>query len=59
MSYGEEVCGNCKFSQYDYDGSGMRNSGGYYCCNERSINCGVPTLYDDTCDDFEDKEDWS
>ena len=52
----EKVCGNCKWNRYDWDGSGVRNQGGFYCGNEESENCGVPTFYDDTCEEWEEKE---
>lgn len=52
----EEVCGNCRFNKYDFDGSGIRQKGGFYCNNERSENCGCPTAYSDTCNDFEDRD---
>lgn len=58
VDFNEMVCGNCKYSQYDYDGSGVRRNGGYYCSNESSVNCGVPTFYDDSCEEFEEKEEW-
>ena len=52
----KEVCGTCKHNKYDTDGSGIRNGATFYCGNEDSDNCGVPTFYDDTCDDWEGKE---
>ena len=47
-----EICGECKYNERDF-------SNGYeeFCCgNEDSDNYGVPTMYDDSCDDFEEKE---
>ena len=33
------------------------NHNAEFCCgNEDSDNYGVPTMYDDSCDDFEEKE---
>ena len=52
----KEVCGTCKHNQYSTDGNGIRNKGGFYCGNERSENCGVPTFYDDRCDEWEEKK---
>ena len=51
-----EVCGNCKYNKRDF--SKPQNSGyAEFCCgNEDSENYGVPTMYDDTCDDYEEKE---
>lgn len=54
--YKEECCGTCKWNMYDPDGSGMRNGAGFYCGNENSENCGVPTFYDDECEEWEEKE---
>lgn len=44
-----EVCGNCKYNQRTYDG----HCNAEFCCgNENSENYSVPTLYDDTCDEW-------
>jgi hypothetical protein len=51
----KECCGNCKYNKYSPDGNGMR-SGKIYCDNEESFEYGTPTFYDDSCDDFEEKE---
>lgn len=50
----QECCGNCKHNKYSPDGNGIRN-GCFYCGNEDSDQYGVPTFYDDACDDFEEK----
>lgn len=48
-----EVCGTCKYNKRTYDG----HCNAEFCCgNEESDYCGVPTFYDDTCDEWEDKE---
>lgn len=45
-----EVCGECKHNKYDlWDDA-------FFCTNERSENCGCPTFYNDTCDEYEEKE---
>ena len=51
-----EICGECKYNKRDF--SKPQNSGyAEFCCgNENSDNYGVPTYYDDSCDDFEEKE---
>ena len=51
-----EICGECKYNKRDF--SKPQNSGyAEFCCgNEDSDNYGVPTMYDDSCDDFEEKE---
>ena len=51
----KECCGNCKYNKYAPDGNGVRN-GKFYCGNEESSEYGVPTFYDDSCDDWEEKE---
>ena len=43
-----EVCGTCKWN--------CRSDGEYCCGNDESENYGVPTLYDDSCEDWEEKE---
>lgn len=48
-----EICGNCKHNKRVFDG----HCNSEFCCsNENSDYCGVPTFYDDTCEDFEEKE---
>lgn len=51
-----EICGTCKYNKRNYSNpQGM----GYieFCCGkEDSEEYGVPTFYDDTCDDWEEKE---
>lgn len=51
-----EVCGTCKYNKRDF--SKPQNSGyAEFCCgNEDSDNYGLPTMYDDTCDDYEEKD---
>ena len=52
----EEVCGRCKHHKRDF--SKPQNAGycEFTCFNEESDNYGVPTCFDDTCDDYEEKE---
>ena len=48
----DECCGTCKWSAYEKrDGKVY-----FYCGNENSDNCGVPTFYDDTCDEWEERD---
>lgn len=51
-----ECCGECKFNKRDF--SKPQNSGYVeFCCGNEESECyGVPTMYDDTCDCFEEKE---
>ena len=52
-----EICGECKHNKRDF--SKPQNSGyAEFCCgNEDSDNYGVPTMYDDSCEDFEKKNE--
>lgn len=50
-----EICCNCRYNTYEPDGKGIRN-GKFYCGNENSAEYGSPTFADDTCDDWEEKE---
>ena len=51
-----EVCGTCKYNNRDF--SKPQNSGySDFCCGNEDSECyGVPTAYDDTCDDYEEKD---
>ena len=46
----EEICGNCKWHRYE------KESQGWVCCNADSDYCADWTEYDDSCDEFEEKE---
>ena len=46
--YEIEICANCKHNAKDDEN--------YYCNNEDSDCYGLPTMYDDSCEDFEEKE---
>ena len=51
-----EICGECKYNKRDF--SKPQNSGyaEFCCCNEDSDNYGLLTMYNDSCEDFEEKE---
>lgn len=51
-----EVCGTCKYNKRDF--TKPQNSGyAEFCCGNEDSECyGVPTAYDDTCDDYEEKD---
>ena len=51
------ICGECKYNKRDF--SKPQNSGyaEFCCCNEDSDCYGIQTMYDDSCDDFEEKDD--
>lgn len=51
----KECCGNCKYNSVDRNRTGM-NKLVFYCGNEDSTEYGSPTFYDDSCEDFEEKE---
>ena len=52
-----EICGECKYNKRDF--SKPQNSGyAEFCCSNEDSDCyGIPTMYDDSCDDFEEKDD--
>ena len=47
----DEVCGNCKYHQFE------SIDNGYVCVNPDSDNIADWTEYDDSCEDWEKKED--
>ena len=49
-------CGTCKHNTPEYEG-GTRKVKDFYCDNEESEYYGLPTTYDDSCEDWEEKED--
>lgn len=49
----KEVCGNCKYNKWFNDG---HSNSGFCCGNENSEYYAIPTMYDDTCDDWSEKE---
>ena len=51
----KECCGNCKYNAVYIDATGYGKST-FFCDNEESSEYGSPTAYDDSCDDFEEKE---
>ena len=46
-----EICGECKYNKYS------TTEKEFYCSNTDSDNYGIPTMYDDSCEDFEEKGD--
>ena len=50
----KECCGNCKYNKRDFSKPQGEGYIEFYCCNEDSDEYGVPTFFDDTCDDFEE-----
>ena len=52
----EHCCGRCKYNKRDF--SKQQNEGYMeFCCgNENSMEYGIPTFFDDVCDDFEERE---
>ena len=43
-----EICGECKYNKYS------TTEKEFYCSNTDSDNYGIPTMYDDSCEDFEE-----
>lgn len=54
--YMRECCGNCKYNKRDFSKPQNRGYAEFCCGNENSEFYGVPTSYDDSCDDYEEKE---
>lgn len=50
----KQVCGTCKYNKRSFDG----HCNAEFCCGnlDSEYYC-VPTFYDDTCDEWEDKDD--
>ena len=49
-----ECCGRCRYNRYlKKDGSGQ---GDFACMNDESEYFGVETLYDDACEEWEEKD---
>lgn len=49
----KKICANCKYNICERN---SRNDTQFYCDNEDGEYFGVPTAYDDSCDDYEEKE---
>lgn len=45
------ICGECKYNKYS------TTEKEFYCSNTDSDNYGIATMYDDSCEDFEEKGD--
>ena len=51
------ICGTCKWNHLELEGTGLVASVEFYCRNEDSANYGAPNLYDDSCEDWEEKDE--
>ena len=51
-----EVCGECKYNERDFSKPQNSDYEEFCCGNKDSDNYGLLTMYDDSCDDFEEKE---
>ena len=51
----KECCGTCKYNKRDFYRPQGRGYSEFCCGNEDSGNYCIPTFYDDTCDDWEEK----
>ena len=51
------ICGTCKWNHLELEGTGLVASVEFYCRNEDSVNYGAPNLYDDSCEDWEEKDE--
>ena len=52
-----EICGKCKYNKRDFSKPQNSVYTEFYCSNEDSDCYGIPTMYDDSCEDFEEKDD--
>lgn len=52
-----EICGNCKWNRRDFSKPQDKGYIEFSCGNEDGEYFGVPTFFDDTCDDWESKEE--
>ena len=50
------ICGDCKYHKHIYTWADDHPQGGWVCVNERSDHAGCYTDYEDTCEDWEDKD---
>ena len=50
----EECCGTCKWNKRDWTNP---NNHDFYCSNEYADAYGYNTMYADTCDEWERKEE--
>lgn len=50
----KEVCGTCKYNKRDF--SKPKGYAEFCCGNEDGENYAYPTMYSDTCDDWEENE---
>lgn len=57
MSVLRQICGECKYNRRDFSKPQDGNYSKFCCGNEDSENYGIPTFYDDSCEDFEEKDD--
>ena len=48
----DKICGNCEYNQYDTEADD------YVCACEDSEAYGISTFYEDTCDNFEERDDY-
>ena len=51
----KDCCGECKFNKRDFNNQ-IKNSITFCCGNEDSEMYGVPTFYDDYCENFTEKD---
>ena len=52
----KECCGTCKYNKRDFSKPQDKGYIEFCCGNENSDYYGVPTFYDDDCDDWEEKD---
>lgn len=52
----KECCGTCKYNKRDFSKPQNQRYSEFCCGNEESDSYSVPTMYDDVCEDWEEKE---
>lgn len=52
----KECCGTCKYNKRDFSKPQNQGYSEFCCGNEESDSYSVPTMYDDVCEDWEEKE---
>lgn len=52
----KEECGTCRWNKRDFSKPQGKGYSEFCCGNGESEYYGVPTMFDDTCDEWEEKE---
>ena len=55
INYSNECCGTCRWNKRDFSKPQNGEYAEFCCGNEESDEYGTPTLFDDSCDSWEEK----